>query len=455
MTDSDLEDWLARHPDIDSFELLIPDLTGILRGKRLRRSGIARAFESGIQLPGSVYATDATGESVTGTGLVWSVGDADKICRPIARSLAPVPWARTPTAQALISMREDDGSPFTGDPRAVLEAVVARYHAKGWRPVVAVELEFFLVERRRLRGAQPSPARSPQTGAVQTTTQVYGMDELADFEDLFADLDAACRAQGLPADTATAEYAPSQFEINLDHVDDPVLAADHAVMLKRAIKGTAVRHGIDATFMAKPWAGETGSGMHVHASVVDASGNNIFAEEEGGDPLSNPNLRHAVGGLGESLSDVMALLAPNANSYRRLQPHSYVPLAPSWGFNNRTVAFRVPSGGASGRRIEHRAAGADANPYLIVASVLAGMLDGIERECVPPEPITGNAYELLDPAVPGNWGEALDLFARSDFARRSFGDRFVDLFHRVKTWERQSFERAVTPLELDWYLRTV
>ena len=455
MTDSDIEAWLNRHPDIDSFEFLIPDLTGILRGKRLRRAGVVRAFESGIQLPGSVYATDATGESVTGTGLVWSVGDADKICRPVARSLAPVPWARTPTAQALISMREDDGTPFTGDPRAVLEAVVARYHGRGWHPVVAVELEFFLVERRRPRGASPKSARSPETGAVQTTTQVYGMDELADFDALFADIDAACRAQGLPADTATAEYAPSQFEINLDHVDDPVLAADHAVMLKRVIKGVAVSHGIDATFMAKPWAEETGSGTHVHVSVIDEAGRNLFAEEAGAEPLSNPRLRHAVGGLGESLPDVMALLAPNANSYRRLQPHSYVPLAPSWGYNNRTVAFRVPSGGPNSRRIEHRAAGADANPYLVVASVLAGMLDGIDRELTPPEPITGNAYALLEPSVPGSWGEALDLFERSAFARRAFGDRFVDLFHRVKTWERRSFERAVTPLELDWYLRTV
>jgi glutamine synthetase len=289
--------FFTEYPDIDRFDLLLPDISGIPRGKRVGRGGFATAFRDGIALPGSIFATRASGESVAASGLVWEIGDADNVCRPVPDTLVAMPWAPRPRGQVLMTMLAADGSPFHGDPRSVLAAVLARYAARGWRPVVALELEFFLITRPSRQAAAPLPATVPATGRPQTKGQVYGFEELDDFEDLLADIETACRIQGVPATAASVEYAASQFEINLNHVDDAAMAADYAVMLKRIVKGVAGAHGIAATFMAKPFADLGSSGMHMHFSILDHNGRNIFAESDGADPLSNPVLRQAVGGL--------------------------------------------------------------------------------------------------------------------------------------------------------------
>ncbi len=447
--------FLDAHPGIDRFELLLPDLSGIARGKRLRRAGLRGAAAHGLPLPSSIFASRASGESVGASGLVWEVGDRDLRCRLIPESLVLMPWAPRPSAQALLRMLDDDGAPFFADPRTVLERVVARYAARGWTPVVALELEFFLIAKPGAKQRAPKPANAPLTGQPQTKTQVYGFEELAEFDIVLGTIEDACRIQGVPAGAASAEYAPSQFEINLNHVADAVLAADHAFLLKRIIKGVAGAHGIAATFMAKPFAEESGNGMHMHFSVLDKDGRNIMAEADGAEPLSNPFLRHAVGGLAAGLREHTAILAPTANAFRRFGVGSYAPVTASWGYNNRTVAFRVPDGDPSSRRIEHRVPGADANPYLVTASVLASALDGIERRLEPPPATEGNAYEAQGRDITETWNEALRAFQASPLVEAAFGAPFQALFHAVKDEERRVFDADVTPREWEWYLTTI
>ncbi len=235
---------------------------------------------------------------------------------------------------------------------------------------MAVELEFYLVDRERTPEGHAQPPRQPLTGRREVKTQINSMQELDEYSTVLSAIDAAAREQELPVGTVLAEYGPGQFEVNLHHVDDPLLACDHAIRLKRLVKGVALAHGMEATFMPKPYRDHAGSGAHLHVSVLDAQGDNIFAAE---DPVGSEQLRHAIGGLAATMNDAIAICAPTANSYRRFQPEAYVPLNPSWSVNNRGVAFRVPHGPPASRRVEHRIAGADANPYLLAAIVLAGM----------------------------------------------------------------------------------
>ena len=206
------------------------------------------------------------------------------------------------------------------------------------------------------------------------------MQELDEYSAVLGAIAAAAREQELPVGTVLAEYGPGQFEVNLHHVDDALLACDHAIRLKRLVKGVALQHGMEATFMPKPYRDHAGSGAHLHVSLLDAQGRNIFAAD---DPAGSEQLRHAIGGLAATMNDAMAICAPTANSYRRFQPEAYVPLNPSWSVNNRGVAFRVPHGPPASRRVEHRIAGADANPYLLAAIVLAGMHLGLDAQARP------------------------------------------------------------------------
>jgi glutamine synthetase len=236
--------------------------------------------------------------------------------------------------------------------------------------------------------------------------------------------------------------------------DDALLAADRVVMFRSLVKQLAHQHGYLATFMAKPFSEETGNGLHIHASVLGPDGRNIFADPAGG-KLGSPALAHAVGGLAGSMNDCMAIFAPTANAYKRLRPANYVPMSACWGYNNRTCAFRVPAGSAAATRIEHRVAGADANPYLAMAAVLAGMLHGIETEAKAPPAIDGNAYETEKPSVPKTWAAALECFETSTFVADWLGADFRRVFHAVKEGERRDFDAEVTPLEWRWYLTTV
>lgn len=442
---------LEQTPDCELVDLILPDMNGLLRGKRVTRSALEKVYADGICLPMSLIATDITGNTVEETGLGYDIGDEDRICRPVPGTLRPVPWSPRPMAQLLLSMEDANGSAFEANPREVLKRVLDRYAARGLKPVVAVELEFYLFDRLPDAHGRPQPPVNAHTGARNTSTQVYYIEDLNDFHDFIDAVADACRIQGVPADTAVAEYAPGQFEINLKHRDDALLACDDAIYLKRAIKSIAQKQGLQASFMAKPLVEQAGSGLHIHASVLDANGDNIFA--------CTPDapcdaLRHAIGGLQRSAKDCLLLFAPNANSYRRFVLNAFVPLNEVWGFNNRTVAMRVPHSDDKNTRIEHRIAGADANVYLATAAVLAGMLDGIEHGYDPGAPVVGNAYEQTEIKTP-YWRDSIRDFMASDFIVDQFGERFRHIYGQQKLKELHSFYREVTTLEYDWYLRSV
>jgi glutamine synthetase len=271
------------------------------------------------------------------------------------------------------------------------------------------------------------------------------MDELGPFID---DIYKVAAAQGLPVDAVMQESGPGQFEINLKHRDDVVQAALDGLLLKRAVRAAAKAHGLDATFMAKPHHDWAGSGMHVHVSVFDESGRNLFA----GDPISGM-FQNALGGLRETMPDLMAFWAQSANAYRRYVPRAYVSMAAHWGYNNRTVALRIPRCSGQSMRVEHRVAGADANPYLVLAGILAGLDYGITNSIDPGPAVEGNAEELAAPSLPTNWNTALDRFETSPFIRETFGAHFQDVYARLKHTERRNFERIVTPLDHLWYAR--
>jgi len=444
--------WLKRHPQVRCVDLLLADLMGIPRGKRITAAELEGVHDSGLLLPGSMFALDVLGGTVQCTGLGFDEGDADRVCLPIPGTLVPVPWLGEHVAQMQVSMYEHDRTPFHGDPRHVLENVVARFTALGLKPVMAVELEFYLVDRERTPEGHAQPPRQPLTGRREVKTQINSMQELDEYSTVLSAIDAAAREQELPVGTVLAEYGPGQFEVNLHHVDDPLLACDHAIRLKRLVKGVALAHGLDATFMPKPYRDHAGSGTHLHVSLVDRAGRNIFAAD---DPQGAPALKHAIGGLAATINDSMAVCAPTANSYRRFQPEAYVPLNPSWSVNNRGVAFRVPAGPPDSRRVEHRVAGADANPYLLAAMVLGGMLHGIEHELDPGPVLAGNAYRDTTPTIPLNWPEAITAFERSEFARQCLGERFASLYALTRRGEMQDFNSHISTLEYSWYLTTV
>lgn len=442
---------LASIPDCEQIDLLLPDMNGLLRGKRITRDALEKVYRDGVCLPMSLIATDITGNTVEETGLGYDIGDEDRICRPVPGSLRPVPWSPRPAAQLLLSMEDAQGGMFEANPREVLRRVLERYAARGLKPVVAVELEFYLFDQRMDDAGRPRTSINPATGQRNTSTQVYYMEDLNDYRGFTDAVAAACRAQRIPADTAVAEYAPGQFEINLKHRDDALLACDDAIYLKRAIKAAAQQQGLMASFMAKPFAQQAGSGMHIHASVLDADGRNIFAS-----PQSAPAdaLKHAIGGLQRSDQDCLLLFAPHANSYRRFVLNAFVPLNDVWGYNNRTVAMRIPHSDEANTRIEHRIAGADANIYLVTAAVLAGMLHGIEQGFDPGPPITGNAYDQTEIRTPF-WREAIAAFMGSEFIREQFGTSFQHIYGQQKLKEMHSFYTEVTDLEYAWYLRSV
>jgi glutamine synthetase len=438
--------WQAfreRCPEVRAVDLILPDLVGIARGKRLTADAFEAALGGGLSFPSSLYGLDATGANVDASGLIWEEGDADRPCLVDLPTLAPVPW-RPGGAQVLAGLGESDGRPFFADPRAVLAAVAARFEPLGLTPVAALELEFTLLDGRPGGAGQRKIRARPDV----ESGGVYGLEPLDAEDGFLARLQDYCACQGLAAKSAVSEYAPGQLEVNLGHIADPVRAADQAFLLKRAVKAAARAEGRRATFMAKPFAGRAANGMHVHVSLVDRGGGNHFAAE----PAA---LGHAIGGLQATMAEAMLLFAPNANSFRRLRPRSYAPTAPTWGHNNRTVALRVPLGPPAARRIEHRTAGADANPYLVLAAVLAGIHHGLSLRLEPDAPIAGNAYAEVEPSLPLSWDQAIDALAAAAVLPDYLGAEFFRLYRVCRAAERDRFADFITPAEYAWYLATV
>ena len=445
---AELDAFLAANPDIEAVQIMITDPSGVLRGKSVRREELDRIYDSGRQVAGSILGLDITGEDVDATGLVWDTGDADMCARPIAGTLVRAPWLTAPTGQLMLTMFDSKGAPAAADPRHALVRAVDSLASRGFTPVVACEIEFYLL--REEPGGRLVPAGGGRASERQKI-DAYSLQRLDDLAPLFSDVYAAARAQGLPAETLMSEYSPGQFEITLHHRADAMRAVDEAVMFKRLLRGVAQKHGLIACFMAKPFTQRAGSGLHVHVSLADSTGRNLFASD---DPSGTPMLRHAIGGMKEVMADSLAIFAPNANSYRRFVSRSYAPIAPIWGINNRSVSLRVPTGPPVSRHIEHRIAGADANLYLAVAAVLAAAARGIERELDPGPPVEGNGYEQAgERQLPGSWRRAIMVAERSDFLREALGADFMKIFLAIKLQECTRFSAEVSELDYAWYLR--
>jgi glutamine synthetase len=445
--------FLDAHPDIASVHVVWTDICGVARGKILRRDETVAAWKDGRFLPISALVLDVTGQDVPETGLVFDEGDRDLLLWPAPGSLVRIPWSEPPAAQYVASVHDLDGTPHFFDPRSVLEKIVGRVESElAMTPVGAVEIEFFLMDREAALAGRPLAPRALVNGYRPRQYQAYYLQDLDDFAPFFTDLYAFCEVQGLPAKTLISEYAPGQMEIVLRHRADVVKSCDEAIMLKRLIKATAEKHGLAATFMAKPYAQWTGSGMHVHVSLADRAGHNLFAAE---DPAQNPLLLNAIGGLKDAMAESMLIFAPNANSYRRFRRNSYAPVSASWGIDNRTVSLRVPAGPAASCHIEHRPAGADANPYLVMAAVLAGIHYGIAEKADPGAAVTGNGYERRAKAIPSNWFDAIDAFRRASILKDCFGKPFIDTYCTLKEVEADRFYAEPTARDFEWYLRTV
>jgi glutamine synthetase len=446
---AELAAFRERHPEIAAVDAIFADVCGIFRGKRCPIDAAAKLYDPGLAIAGSAVLLDVTGESHDPGGHGFSDGDPDCLALAVPGTLQPVPWANRPLAQVLLCLHQADGGPYPLDPRNVLRRVAARFDALGLRPVVACELEFYLIDRRRGRDRAPRPPVSPLTGERDRAAQVYGMTEVDAYAAFLDDVADACAAQRIPAGAASAEYAPGQFEINLRHVEDPLAAADHAVLFRRAVPAVARRHRMRATFMAKPFPAAAGNGLHLHVSLLDRDGRNVF--DDGGGQGSD-RLRQAIGGVLATLPEAMAIYAPNVNSYRRFQPNLFVPTAPSWGYENRTTAIRVPLGDGQDRRLEFRLPGADANPYLTLAAVLAGIHHGLVNAVDPGPACTGNAAAALDPRLPFRPREALSALAEASVLPGYLGEAYCRLYRLCKAGELDRFEATISPREYDWYL---
>jgi glutamine synthetase len=444
-----LDDLLRQHPEIEFVDAILADICGTLRGKRLPVGSTDPLFESGMQIPLSIYLMDASGEMVNPFGRGIGDGDPDGSAWPIPETIAPV-WGDGPKrAQMLMTLRDETGMAHPAEPRAALERVLERFAELKLQPVAAMELEFYLIDRERGEGGAPLPPRDPATGKRENTNSVYGIEDLDRYHDFLAKLSEAARLQGVPVSATSSEYAPGQFEANLRHQGDALLAADHAVFLKQIVRNAAVAAGLDATFMAKPYPDRAGTGLHVHVSVLDAHGHNIFDDGSAG---GSDSLRHAIGGMQALMPASMALFAPSINSYRRFQPDMFAPVNRRWGVNNRSAGLRIPMGPGHARRVEHRAAGADANPYFTLAGVLAGLHHGLVNRIDPGPAAIGNVSREPDIALPFSLDSALQKFGDEPVLRAYLGDETVRLYGETKRLEAQRFGRIISPAEYAWYL---
>ncbi|MEM9549775.1 MAG: glutamine synthetase family protein [Pseudomonadota bacterium] len=435
--------------DLSTLRIAACDLNGQMRGKRMPVASATKLEKGAMRMPFSALNVDLWGADIDGSPLVFESGDQDATLRATDRGPVPMPWLAHPSALIPVSMYHDDGMPFDGDPRHALARVLDRYAARGWRVLAATELEFTLVDDS---GPALRPPVDPQSGRRCQAGEVLSLRYMDAYDAYFSDLYSGAQAMGIPADAAISESGIGQFEINLTH-QDAMRAADDTWLFKELVKGLARKHGMAATFMAKPYPEDAGNGMHVHFSVLDRYGDNVF--DDGGQ-TGTEVLRSAISGCLAALPDCTLIFAPHGNSFDRLVPGAHAPTAALWGYENRTAAIRVPGGPSTARRIEHRVAGGDTNPYLMLTAILGGALVGIEDDMTAPAPIAGNAYEVKDaPGLATSWQASVDWFEDSPLATRIFS---AELLRNLVMTKRQEIRRfAELPSDLHWqsWLETV
>ncbi len=443
-----IESWCNEHR-ITEVECLVADMSGIPRGKILPTDKFLKGnAEDSHRLPESVFILTVTGDYPDVDGLVDPV-DIDIVLKPDPETIRPVPWYDEPTAQIICDSFNLDGTPVEFCSRQVLKRVLNLYEQKGWRPIVAPELEFYLV---KINSDPDYPLEPPmgRSGRAETGRQAFGIDAVNEFDPLFEDVYDYCEAQKIDIDTLNHEGGAAQFEINFRH-GDALALADQVFLFKRTVRQTANRHKLYATFMAKPMQIEAGSSMHIHQSVLDAeTGRNVFATDDGSD---SPLLAHFIGGLQKYMPAVMALAAPNINSYRRFTYHE-APINTHWGYDNRTCGLRVPTSPPEARRVENRLAGADVNPYLATAGTLIAGYLGMIEQLKPEAPHAESVYELPR-NLPQHLDDSLKALEACDTIRDVLGERFVKSVVAVKNAEYRTYLQVISSWEREHLLLNV
>lgn len=436
-----IQAWLKEH-EIDDVEAFVPDMAGAARGKLIP----AAKFGTGeLKLPEGIFAQTISGNYVDNKN---NVEDRDMLLVPDPSTLRPVPWLKEPTASIFLDCFHKDGTPVETSPRRVLRNVLDLYKEKGWRPVVAPEVEFYLINAHADANQEVQPPEG-RLGRTETSKQPFSIDTMNDFDPFINEVYAYCEAQDIQIDTLSQEMGPAQFELNFLH-GDALALADQVFLFKRTVKEAAIAYEMHATFLAQPVSGEAGSALHIHQSIVDENGSNIFSDEGGPSDL----FMSYIGGLQKYMPEALLIFAPYPNSYRRFLSFYSSPINLSWAIDNRTVGLRVPDSDPDARRVENRLAGSDVNPYLALAATLAcgylGMIEGLK----PNESIEGSAYDQPFSLHPFMF-EAIKAMETSEAMRKILGDRFVGLYCAVKYDECREFQEIVTPWEREVLLLNV
>lgn len=435
-----IEAFLADHPSVERIEILLSDHNGVARGKWLPVSSAAKLWSDGLRFPVSSLALNIWGEDVDETGLGIESGDKDGIAYADVSTLSVVPW-NDKAAQVIVEVTDPQGGDSDYDSRAILKRVLARFQARGLTPVVATELEFYVHQPRADEFERPKP---PKFGSESHLLDYVQLDANEGF---LTGVTQACKAQNIPADVVMAECGRGQFEINFKHTDNTLAAADHAVLFKRLVRGVARQHGLEATFMAKPFQDEAGSGCHVHISLLNAAGENVFSSDAG----LTQTLQHALGGMLSTMPDAQAIFAPHFNSFRRYDREWFAPVEVNWGMDNRAAAVRIPTSQGPAARIEHRLAGADINPYLALAAILGGMIWGIEQDIAPCASLEDDATAVMG-HLTFTWDGVIDVWETSDFVKVVLGAEFARVYGVVKRYEAAQFAAMITDVEYKIYL---
>ena len=446
----ELTRWVEER-GIAEIECFIPDMSGVLRGKVLPAAKLPRSPRDGsLRLPSSIFSLTVTGEYADGPDDDEAFSDPDMILRPDISTLRVAPGMKTPTGFVFADAHHPDGTPWASSPRHVLKSVIALYAAKGWRPVVAPELEFYLTA---LNPDPDFPLTPPagRSGRAESAPQPSGLEAISEYEDLIDDSYEHSDIAALSLDTMIHESGTAQLEVNFVH-GDPVALSDQVLVFKRIVRQLALSHGVYATFMAKPMERQPGSAMHLHVSLVeDGDGRNLFATAAGKDSAL---FRHFVGGLQTYLPQVAPLFAPNVNSFRRLRASHSAPINVQWGKDNRSCGLRVPISDGANRRIENRLPGADANPYLAIAATLLSGYLGMTQATEPTDQVTGNAYQHAR-TLPKTLEEALERFAKCGPVRDLLGETFVRVFTQIKEAELEAYQGVISSWERDHLLLKV
>ena len=453
LTQAELDQFIADYPEIEWIDAAFIDFQGHSRGKRLPKAEWDKLVKGDVRITGSNLVSLPNGDipELPG-GYGWYDGDPDSFCRGVSGTLAPQPWDETgKTGQCMLTVHEADGAAHENSPVAMLERVEQQLLDEfGLRADMAIELEFFLVSKKNDRQGQPLRAINPATGQPETDPHVYNIGTYDGFEPVIREIERCCTAQGFMVEGSVCEFGAGQFEVNLTHGIGAADRCHEAMALMRTVKRVASRMGYRATFMSKPFDGDAGNGMHVHASLVDGEGNNIFAGKEVNEPL-----RHAIGGLLDTLYQAMLIFAPNPNAWRRLEPHMFVPMGKFWAVENRSVTVRVPQLTDKDKRVEHRVAGADANPYFAAAAILGGMLHGLRTKADPGEEATGNASLEWEEGMPKTFLEGLENHQATKTLRGILGEQIWDTYLGVKREELNWYLKERTAAEARWYVNSV